>query len=339
MKEILLYGAIYSWTVRDLINEMIGAGNSPVTLRINTDGGSVVDCWGVIAKFRELTGAKKIKVDGRAHSMGMFFCCYADDVTALDVSQFLVHRAGYSEYFEGSDMFTDALKANLDKINADLRAAFEAKVDVEKFEKISGVTVDDIFSMEGRKEVFLTAKQAKSIGLISRIEKITPEVKAKIDAYALDVAAHFQVEAKEDKNENPKSQNMTFEDFIRKHPEAAAAMKAQILKEERDRVGAYLVFIDADPAAVKAGIESGDAMSQTAMAELTVKAAANGALASLQKETTETPKGEEAKPEAKNANEIEISTEEPNAEAEDSQKVKDFEAEVMANLNLGKEND
>jgi ATP-dependent protease ClpP protease subunit len=336
MKEILLYGSIYAWSVTEIIKEMISAGTNPVTLRINTDGGSVVDCWGVIAKFRELTGSKKIKVDGRAHSMGAFFCCYADDVTALDVSQFLIHRAGYSEYFEKSDLFTDALRANLDKINSDLRAALEAKIDVAKFEKITGVTLDDIFSMDLRKEVFLTAKQAKAIGLITRIEKITPEIKAEIDSFALGVAAHYQVDNPTDENDNPKSEKMTKEEFKLKHPDAYAAMKTEILEIERDRVGAYLTFIKADADAVKAGIESGDKMSQTQMSELTVKAASAGALESLSKETLdpEKPKAEkEEKPKA----EKEIVTEEPLAENPNAEAEKEFEAGVMAHLGLKSE--
>ena len=81
-----------------------------------------------------------------------------------------------------------------------------------------------------------------------------------------------------------------------KHP----ALHAQILQEgiqqgieqERDRVGAWSAFIDIDTKAVKEGILEGKALSQTQMAELSLKATLQANAANLAKESVKNTEAE-----------------------------------------------
>jgi ATP-dependent protease ClpP protease subunit len=333
-KEVLIYGGIHSLSAFDFITSVneIKDGEDLV-VRINTDGGSPEYGFGMVAKFREFEGNKSVKVDGKAHSAGMFFCTYAEKVEALSVSQFLVHRAAYSEWFEDSTLFTEELKTNLVNINKDLQRAFEAKVDVAKFEEISGVTVKEIFSMDSRKDVFLTATQAKKIGLINKVVNITPTKQASLDSMMEEVVAKYSgkaLEQKEIKNEknitNPiKQKNMDLNKLKAEHhalyAEVLAVGKEAGIAAEKDRIGAYLAFVDADPKAVVEGIKSGKSLSATQMAEF-VKAQVSKTLVNdAEKENApevETPKADAPK-----------SAEEISAEAS--------EAELDAELGINKE--
>ena len=188
-KELLLYGGMYSWNITDFIKEMEAMKNSDIVLRVNTNGGDVKDSWGAVAKFAEHPKGKKVKVDGSADSMGLYFLCYTNDVECLDTSTFLLHRAGYSSYWETNDRLSAEEWASLNATNAKLRAALEAKINVAKFTAIKNVTLDQVFSNEGRLDVELNAEEALAIGLVNKINTITPGVRAQIDGYMQRMAA------------------------------------------------------------------------------------------------------------------------------------------------------
>ena len=296
IKEVLIYSDVTGRSAADFITQVneIEEGDS-LTVRVNTDGGSPEYTYGIVSKFNEFEGDKLVKIDGKAYSAGLFFACFAENVEALDVSQFLVHRAAYGSWFEESTYFTEALKANLASINKDLETAFRNKIDVDKFESLKSVkqkniTVKDIFSMDDRIDVFLTASEAKKIGLISKINKITPSKKAKIDAGMMQIAAKYNLKVEEEvkpvveaNNNKPNKNNinMTIEKFKAEHPGVFAEVRAIGVAEERDRVGAWQVFADADPEAVAAGIKSGKPLTSTETAELTVKKVSAASLAAL----------------------------------------------------------
>lgn len=300
-KEILIYGPIYSFVTAEIVAQMaeVEAADTMV-MRINTDGGNVLDGFSMAAKFNEFAGKKTVKVDGRAYSMGAFLCCYADEVVALDVSRFMIHRAAYPDWFEKSDMFTDQLRAELTEVNAMLMDAIKNRVDVKKFEEITGTKLKEVFSMDSRVDVFLNAKQAKQIGLVSKIEKITPQKRAEYAAKFPQMAALYTPEAEvetseetqenENDNINKNHNTMTAEDFKLKHPEAAAAMTASAEKagaeKEKNRVAAWLKFNEVDPAAVKAGIESGESITEDDITKFVEAKMTANAAAQIEAETT-----------------------------------------------------
>ena len=53
--------------------------------------------------------------------------------------------------------------------------------------------MDDVFSMNSRIDVNITPRQAKKIGLINRVIKLTPSIGAEIRSKAVSMAASFGV--------------------------------------------------------------------------------------------------------------------------------------------------
>ena len=342
MNEVLLYGLIWSQPAIDFINAISAIEGDELIVRINSQGGDVNHGYGMIAKYREFEGTKKVKVDGQAASMAAFYLLYADEVEALDVSRIMFHRAGYSTWYE--ENMPEAMKAELTEMNAMLEKAFRNKIDVKKFEELKGIKVKDLFAMDDRKEVFLSAKEAKEIGLIDKIVRITPDKKTAINAEMQRIAATYGMnsgiidlkpEASTDQktvNKQPnKIANMTIEQLQAEHP-ALFAQAVQVgvqqgIESERDRVGAWAAFSEADPQAVKDGIASGKAMSQTQMAELTIKMTAKASKDALEAEGRQTP-GVTAQ--------ATVTPENKEGEGEEKTPVAKFENDIMAHLGLDK---
>lgn len=304
-KEVLIYGSIDSWSASNFIRE-INEGlekdeNAEIVVRLNTPGGDVDYAWGAVAKFAELKNKKTVKVDGKAHSMGLYYCCYTDEVYALDVSEFLLHRAAYPSWIENNpDYFTADRQASLARMNKKLRAAFEGKVDVKLFEQITGVTLDEVYSMDGQLDVRLTAQQAKRIGLIKSYSVITPSKKAEIESLMFEITAkhngfEIAIAAKTDISK-PTKKTMTLAELKAEHPAlyaevvalAATAAATEATAKERERIEAWAHFYSVDEKAVKDGIASGKAMTQLQIIELSEKKASKKVVKDIETDSTDT---------------------------------------------------
>jgi ATP-dependent protease ClpP protease subunit len=267
-KEILLYGDIYDYSAERFINAMneINA-NEELTLRINSNGGEPNAMAGMIDKFKSHTGVKKIKIDGKAFSSAFFFALYTDsaNIEASDLSRALVHRAAYPEWVESNPKYMTAeMWSFLDATNKNLRTALEARVNPEDFKKVTGKTIDEVFSNESRIDVFLSASQMKKLGLISKINKLTPSKMQAIEASFYDVAANYngvqvqEVETEEITptqasnqanqgiNLNTKNRKMTADQLRAEHPDIYASIHASGVNQERERVKAILVYHSVD---------------------------------------------------------------------------------------------
>lgn len=303
MKEIYLYSGLYSFVAERLISEMNEDSDADVVMRINSPGGEVFAGWGVVAKMRERKGKVYVKVDGFAASMAAFIPMFADNVEALDVSTFLLHRAAMHIENPKDQEF-------LDKVNKDLRARMESKLDSEKLKELTGTSIKDLFEKEERINLTLTAKQAKQIGLVDKINKVnSDEIKAFDDKFFSVAAMAPQKQINE---------TMTLEKLKAEHPELFAQIVTAAVNAERDRVGAWMVFVDADPKAVSEGIASGNALSAKATAELTLKLTSKASLTALAAEAAPAVDTPEV-PAAASANAAEVAK---------------MEAEVKAYLNL-----
>jgi ATP-dependent protease ClpP protease subunit len=296
--EILLLGVISEYNVLYFFTQIKEAlekdAKADFLLRVNCRGGNPEYSMSIISKVQEMKEIK-IQVDGMAHSMAAWFLLYVKEASSIDTAQYLLHRASYGEWAEAREDFKGSIaEQSLIKTNKDLEKAFRAKVDVEAFENLKqckdkNITVESLFSMEsGREEVLLTPADMKKIGLIQEIIKITPTKTAQIEAMyneykgctSLDEykkAAEKTAALPEPKKDNP----MTIEEFKAAHPaeyakhiaEIEKTAKADSIKAEQDRVGAWMAFEAADKEAVQKGIKEGRVMTQTEMAELTVKLA------------------------------------------------------------------
>jgi len=249
----------------------------------------------------------------------------------------MIHRAsGFVENEQDQKL--------LDAINKDLRRALESKIDQEKFEKITGFTMDDIFEGEKRIDVWLTAAEAKKVGLIDKVNKIIDEkegMKAVSERFAAfnKFNPEATLEDPEKKAKNPEAkivdgnnklnnenpENMTLDKLKAEFPDVFASVLALGVKAEKDRTGSYLAFGDVDFEAVKKGIESGEELSRTATAEFIRKEFSAKALVDLKgdsKANVKTPEVK-AKKEEKEASEKEV-------------KLNAFEAKLNKSLGLDK---
>lgn len=313
-KELLLYSGIYNFVAENLIRAMEEFSAQDITMRINSGGGDLQASWGIAAKMKE-HGNVKVKVDGIAMSAAFNLCLYAKDVECLDISNFMAHRAAYSY---GGDSPEE--KAFLAKVNSDLRKQMEKRIDSEKLKEMKGVTIADLFEKEERITLFFTASEAKKLGIVSKINKLTPEEVEAFNETFLRIAAEH--------NPTQQSKTMTLAELKQNHPTVYAEIfnlgKQDGITEgtakENDRCKAAMVFAHLDPKGVKEIIDSGKPMTQTQLAEFTLKAMSPENLAKIKADSAKT-----------------VQTE-PVVDGKDkNQEVTNFEKDVRASLGLDKE--
>ena len=151
-------------------------------------------------------------------------------------------------------------------------------------------------------DVKLTAEEAQRIGLINSVNTLVPaELQALNNRIAAFNSAHIDSNNEKEKYKNSKNKTMNKGELNKSNPELVTSLisegresgKLEGIKAEKDRIGSWMAFFDADPVAVKAGIESGEAISSTAMSELTIKAVGMKAVAEV-KEDSEEPTSTES---------------------------------------------
>lgn len=264
-KELYLYSPIYDFVAESLISQMNEEGDdSDITMRINSGGGDVFAGYGIAAKMAERKGKTKIKVDGNAMSMAAALLCFGDDNECLDVSTIMLHRAAMPVSSKEDQDF-------LDSVNEKLREKLKSKIDDKKLKELKGVNIKNLFEDEKRIDLMLSAKEAKQIGLIDKINTLTPkELKAFNDKmYA--VAATYVPKKKIKTPKNKIMDKMNVEAFKAKYPKTYAKVFSAGVSAEKERVESCLVFIDVDTKGVKAAIESGKPLNQKQMSEFALK--------------------------------------------------------------------
>lgn len=304
-----------------------------LVLRLCTGGGSPEYTQTMVEKIQELADQISIKGGAMLHSAGFFFLCYIpkERVSCIDTAQALVHRATFGEYFESQVWYPGSVYEQLTvQVNEDLEKALRASADIKALEalpqlKSKGITVKDIFSLKARIEIVLTAKDLKAIGLVGKINKITPSkasIEASVDmerfnrcisAGELKMAAEATIteldkkektpepviEAEKTKTETSKKIYMTIEKLKAEHPDVYAQIKAEGHKEgvadEVDRVGSFMAFADVALEEVTKGIKEGKKLSATQMAEFSRKAMSASMLANVGEDNPKSVKTEAEK--------------------------------------------
>lgn len=309
-KDILLFGYIGEYNAMfffDQINEAMETNSEEVLdLRVSTDGGSPDFMMSIVEKVQELADKMTFKGGSKLHSAGFFAMCYLpkDRVSCMDTAQAVVHRAAYPSWIEGDTSFKGSVNETL-MINANknLEKAFRASVNIEVFEalpqmKEKNYTTKDIFSIDSRVEVVLTAKDLKAIGLVGKINKITPTktIEAKIAAFnQCKTLDEFKLAAQAistDKNEKPEPQItkiMTLAELRAAHPELCAQIKAEGVAEgktagvtaEKERVAAWEAWREVDPEAVSKAVVEGKEIKMSDISALSAKAASPARLQKL----------------------------------------------------------
>jgi hypothetical protein len=180
--------------------------------------------------------------------------------------------------------------------NKELRAALEKRVDCKKLSEIMKCSLDDLFSLDTRKDVYLTAKQAKEIGLVSKINRLEPKEIAALNERFV-AFSNFETQGSEVKpqgseeksttnSNNLNNKKMTKEEFKAQHPEIYASILKEGIDSERMRIKAHLNFIDVDKDSTIKAINEGEEMNSEVMARMTVKIAAKAQVGKLEADVT-----------------------------------------------------
>lgn len=338
MEELVIfYMSVHDFSVEIFLKDLANAEKeSPdkITIRLSSNGGSVESGWGMVAGFRDFkdrfNGDVMVKVDGIAASWAAIFLLFVEGAEAIKQSRFLLHRASFPSFVEVTDEKMEQLK----DINKEIKQAFVQRINIDKFEKIAGVSVNRFFDSEKERiDVNLTAKQAKSIGLIKNVINLNPvEIKALNNSLIAASAETIEAEIPEEKIETEKT--MTFEEFKTKHPEEynkiVASSTEEGKKDEMNRVKAWMEFSEIDSEASAKGIKDGTEMTVADMAAFQATAIKTGFVANAKKDNAgNTPNEDKStdNPEAKE----DIDKGGDGAES----KLKDFQAEVEGNLGIG----
>lgn len=279
MAKITIGTGIYSSTAEAFINKLFEVPeDEDIEVYINSPGGSVFAGWSIIGALSERSGQKIAKVYGDASSMALYMLLFMDKVEALDVSTFLIHRAdGYTE--------TEEEKKFLSDVNKQIRTKLEMKINKDTFKEATGVSFDEIFDMENRKNVNLSAKQAKKIGLVDKIIRLEPQQIAAlndrfvgfVDFESQGSDQKPQGSGKQKPTEDKNSINiqtkkrMTKEELKAQHPDIYADILKDGAKAEKDDIEAILEFYDVDRETCKKMIAEGTKPTQKFYAEMTRK--------------------------------------------------------------------
>ncbi len=312
-EKLLLFTSIFSYSAEAFVKSLNEIPeDQDVEIWMNSPGGSVFAGWSIIGALSQRTGKNNVKVFGDASSMAAYMLLFMDNVEAIDVSNFTIHRAdGY--------VSTDEDKAFLAKVNSDLRKKMEKKIDSKLFSEVTGYSFDDIFDPEKRINANLSAKQAKKIGLIDKIIRLEPnQIAAFTDRFigfhAFDdkeiieksqgseketkVIAEKKIEVKQ-----KQEKKMTKEELKAQYPDIYNAIyedgKTAGIAAEKDRIEAVLEFADIDLEACKKVVQEGKQPSAKFFAEMARKGMSQEALKDSKEESTKDVKTETKEPEAK----------------------------------------
>lgn len=296
-KPLLLFAPIYDSVAEEFVNKMNEVPeNEPLDIWVNSPGGRVFAGWSIIGAMQKRTGKKTVTVMGHAASMAVFFALFADEVEALEVSQFMIHRAdGYVDKPEDQEF--------LDRMNKDLRKQMEGRLNIDLFESVTGKTLDQIFDPKQRIDVWIDAKQAKKIGLVDRIKKLSPtEIKAyneKFVAFAdfeqrsPEDSQRSEVEQQTKENNNTKKtdKKMTKAELKAQFPEVYAEIiqegNSAGAKAEQIRVKAWLAFLDTDKENVISSIKDGKEFTIDTQNEMIVKMQAKMTAKSIEDDSSD----------------------------------------------------
>ena len=286
-QKVLLYGTVNTYSAKQFVTDLNALSGKDKEVHINGDGGEVkygLACLTNLAKAGNVT----LINDAEANSMFAFMFCYpASSKKCADYSTFGFHRAAYPSWFESDpELFDAEAKTELAKINAKVRAAMEGAVDARQWMLETGCSLDDLFSMDSRKEVIVDAAKAKRLGLVDEIFSITPAKRNEVNALRKTIEAKFSTPlpiAAENKHTTTTMAKQTLAEFKAENPE----LLAEIITAERERCEAWADFADVDPKVVADGIKSGKNITVKIQGEMLRKQLSAEAITKVEAENPE----------------------------------------------------
>lgn len=234
-KEILIYDDFDRWTAERIVKQ-ISELDSDFSIRLNTNGGSVIDTYAILNKLSEVEGGDTVHVDGRAFSMGAFFLPFFKNRIGHNASQYMMHKAAYPSWYEPTTEEQERLLEMNNLLKAQMQAA-----------GIKSELIERVFKSDVREDVFLTAQEALEAGLLTEIRELKVSERKSLQAkFYAEMAAHYSEipQAKQEKINTPNIMNL--QELQAKYPELYAKAKADGVNAERKRVTDLLGFVKAE---------------------------------------------------------------------------------------------
>ena len=158
--EVSIYDEIgaYGVSAKSFLHEL-GAlpDGSPLTLRLNSPGGSVFDAVAIYNAIKRHAGPVTVWIDGIAASAASYIAMAGDEVVMPENAFLMIHDPSGFAMGTAEDM--RAMAEALDKIKGSLVAGYAAK---------SGGAEDDIAALMAR-ETWLDAAEAVDLGFADRL--------------------------------------------------------------------------------------------------------------------------------------------------------------------------
>jgi ATP-dependent Clp protease protease subunit len=179
--EILIYDAIGSnsfWeetvSAKGFVKDLKAIGNKKdVVVRINSPGGSVFDGTAIYNALRNHKGNVAVKIDGIALSMASVVAMAGDSVEMADNALMMIHNPRAVAVGDSNDM--RAYADLLDKAKTGLVAAYMSR---------SSKATEEISALMDA-ETWLTASEAKELGLVDNVTESNLAVAASFDVNAV----------------------------------------------------------------------------------------------------------------------------------------------------------
>jgi ATP-dependent protease ClpP protease subunit len=174
-REMFVYGQIgpadWGFIGADSIVEGLGMlGDGPVSVRVNSPGGSVDEAVAAVENLRRHGGEVTVSVDALAASAATLFLVSGFKVTAAPRAMVMIHQPHTIAIGDAASMRKTA--DILDKYSETLVDAYAAKMDASR---------DEILAMVAE-ETWFTAKEALAIGLVDEVVDIKDAPKAMASA-------------------------------------------------------------------------------------------------------------------------------------------------------------
>jgi len=170
--EVSIYDEIgaYGVSAKSFLDEL-GAlpDGSPLTLRLNSPGGSVFDAVAIYNAIKRHAGPVTVWIDGIAASAASYIAMAGDEVVMPENAFLMIHDPSGVVFGTADDM--RAMAEALDKIKGSLVAGYAAK---------SGGADDDIAALMTA-ETWLDAAEAVELGFADRLAEPV-RIAARFDA-------------------------------------------------------------------------------------------------------------------------------------------------------------
>ncbi len=272
-KELLIYSPLWDFTAETVVNQLNELPEmEDLTVRLNTPGGNATAGWAIISKLSERSGKLKGIIDGQAMSMGAIMLVFFDEVIANDTSRIMFHKAAFASWQDPSESELNLLKT----VNTQFKDKLSKKV---KGREGAKEFLAKVFEPDVRNDVELTPIEAKKLGIVDKVRKLEP--KAEYIGTQIVAIVESKKETPSGDSDKSKIKIMDKATLKAENPSLYAAILAEghdagVIEgtaAERDRVGAWAVFNEINPEAVKAGIESGKPLTATKTAEFNLQIA------------------------------------------------------------------